>query len=185
MLEPPTVVQLDPGLTAQTKRWIYEAFTWIRRGGGEASTTVATTSGTSHDFNVPVWATKITVRFAGVSFDTGDSYLIQLGDSGGIETSGYSGASSTMASVTATTNYSNGIGIRIIAAGAAIHGRVVIENHDGNTWVASGVLARSDTINTATTGSSKTLSSVLTQLRVTSNSGTSNFDAGSITVKYE
>lgn len=184
-LVPPTLVDQDPSISLNTKRWLYEVFRWISRSLGETSSATDTTSGTEHDFVIPSWATKIIVQFDKVSLNAADSYLIQLGDSGGAETTGYSGSSSTMAAVTATTNYTNGIGIRIIASGADIVGRVEIEHVGENTWVASGVLARTSTANTAVTASIKTLSDALTLVRVTSNSGTAVFNAGSITVRYE
>jgi len=53
-----------------------------------SGTAVASTSGTSIDFtSIPSWVKRVTVMFAGVSTNGTGSYLIQIGDSGGIETS--------------------------------------------------------------------------------------------------
>src|SRR5574341_1141008 len=51
------------------------------------------TSGTSIDFtSIPAWVQKITIEFVGVSTNGTADMLIQIGDSGGIETTGYGGA---------------------------------------------------------------------------------------------
>jgi hypothetical protein len=53
-------------------------------------TSQATTSGTSKDFTgIPSWAKRITLVLQGVSLSASAGLLLQLGDSGGIETSGY------------------------------------------------------------------------------------------------
>ena len=55
-----------------------------------SGTAITTTSGTSHDFtSIPSWVKRITVMFSGVSTNGTSFVQIQLGDSGGIETTGY------------------------------------------------------------------------------------------------
>jgi len=54
------------------------------------SGTAATVSGTSVDFTgIPSWVKRITVMFIGVSTSGTSNILVQLGDSGGVETTGY------------------------------------------------------------------------------------------------
>jgi hypothetical protein len=54
------------------------------------ATAQASTSGTSIDFTgIPAGAKRITVMFSGVSLSGSASYLFQLGDAGGFETTGY------------------------------------------------------------------------------------------------
>ena len=49
-----------------------------------------TTSGTAIDFTgIPSWAKQITIAFDGVSTTGVNGYLVQIGTSGGIETTGY------------------------------------------------------------------------------------------------
>ena len=53
-------------------------------------TVTATTSGTTKDFtSIPAGVKEIVMSFQGMSTNGTGDYLLQLGDSGGIETSGY------------------------------------------------------------------------------------------------
>jgi len=52
----------------------------------------ASTSGTSIDFTgIPAWAKRVTVNLSAVSTSGTNHLLIQVGDAGGVETSGYDG----------------------------------------------------------------------------------------------
>jgi hypothetical protein len=152
----------------------------------QSATAVASTSGTSIDFTgLPSWVKRITVMFSGVSTNGTSNYLIQLGDSGGIENTGYLGASSLLSTGAATTNYTTGFGIRCDQAAAVVQGAVILTNITGNTWAASGVTSRSDTVVTHTTSGNKTLSATLDHVRITTVNGTDTFDAGSINIMWE
>ena len=64
------------------------------------STAVASTSGTSIDFTgLPAWVEKITVMFQGVSTNSTALWLLQLGTSSGVTTSGYLGYAFNAAAV--------------------------------------------------------------------------------------
>src|SRR3990167_6478732 len=68
----------------------------------------ASTSGTAIDFTgIPSGVKRITVMLFGVSTNSTSNYLIQIGDSGGIETSGYvsSAQTDTAARVTSTAGF--------------------------------------------------------------------------------
>ena len=158
-------------------------------GAGILDTEQASTSGTSIDFtSIPSWVKKITVMFVGVSTNGGDKVLIQIGDSGGIETSGYLGAMSVSgASSITTANYTNGFNVAGSATGSIYHGSITLTLEDaaGFTWVASGSMAQSDTTILYTTASSKSLSATLDRLSITTTGGTEAFDAGAINIMYE
>jgi hypothetical protein len=151
-------------------------------------TSQASTSGTSIDFTgVPSWVKRITVMFNGVSTNGTSNKQIQLGDSGGFETTGYLGASVQLtdaASVNAAT-ITTGFGIRSPLAADTINGAVVITNLTSNTWVAQGALTDSSRGAGYLVGGAKALSDVLTQVRITTVNGTDAFDAGSINILYE
>jgi hypothetical protein len=152
-----------------------------------SSTVVASTSGTSIDFTgIPSWVKKITVMFSGVSTNGISDILLQLGDSGGIETTGYLGASVSIADGDRTTaeNFTTGFGSFTQLAAHVCHGFLSIVQLTGNTWVCSGTVARSNVSNVISTAGSKTLSAALTQIRITTN-GADTFDAGSINIIYE
>jgi hypothetical protein len=151
-------------------------------------TAQASTSGTSIDFTgIPSWVKRITVMFNGVSTNGTSNKQIQLGDSGGFETTGYLGASVQLtdaASVNAAT-ITTGFGIRSPLAADTINGAVVITNLTSNTWVAQGALTDSSRGAGYLVGGAKALSDVLTQVRITTVNGTDAFDAGSINILYE
>ncbi len=153
-----------------------------------SGTAQASTSGTSIDFTgIPSWAKRITVMFNGVSTNGTSLKQIQLGDSGGFETTGYLGASVQLtdsASVNAAT-ITTGFGIRSPNAADLINGAVVITNLTSNTWVAQGALTDSSRGAGYLVGGAKALSDVLTQVRITTVGGADTFDAGSINILYE
>lgn len=149
-----------------------------------ASTAVASTSGASIDFtSIPSWVKRITVVFNGVSTNGSSYVIVQLGDSGGVETTSYIGNSQQGGSPVA---FSTGFLISTAAdASATRYGAVSITLLGSNAWVAQGVIA--DTNNTWTTplAGVKTLSGTLDRVRITTVNGTDTFDAGSVNILYE
>ena len=154
-------------------------------------TAVPSTSGTSITFTgLPATVKRIMVMFNGVSLSGSAVPLIQLGDSGGIETTGYLGVGCNTSGGTGTNvnnaQYTTGFGIgQGAGASVAIAGAVTITNVSGNIWVASGTFASTTEAVTRWTAGNKTLSAVLTQIRITTSNGTDTFDAGSINIMYE
>lgn len=147
-------------------------------------TAVASTSGTAIDFTgIPSWVKKITVMFNGVSTN-GSGIRIQLGDSGGIENTGYVGYSVKFESGNVYTASSSGFDLGIASASTAISGLFVLTTLGSNLWVISGTVGAN--ISTANIiGGTKTISDTLTQVRITTVNGTDTFDAGSINIMYE
>lgn len=151
-----------------------------------AGTAVASTSGTSIDFtSIPSWVKRITLVMNGVSTNGSSLLLIQLGDSGGVENTGYLGAASVITSVVSTSAITTGFGINSAGASVVTVGSITLTNISGNVWVASGVFANTEAGRTLTTSGAKTLSDTLTQVRFTTVNGTDTFDAGSINILYE
>jgi hypothetical protein len=145
----------------------------------------ATTSGTSIDFTgIPSWVKRITMIFNAVSTagSTGN-IIVRLGDAGGIETTGYVATSSTPGG---NTDRTNGFVLRQTDASTdVLTGHMVITKISGNTWVSSHtVMAQNDSGSSYGAGR-KTLSDTLTQIRLTTETGTGAFDAGSVNIIYE
>lgn len=154
-----------------------------------SGTAVASTSGTSINFTgIPSWAKRITVMFRGVSTSGTSPYLVQLGDSGGIETTGY--VSTSIGSDTASGDLGGdstaGFIIARISASDIVSGHMVITLFDASTfaWVSSEVTKNNTGITTAG-GGDKALSATLDRIRITTVNGTDTFDAGSINILYE
>ena len=151
-------------------------------------TAVASTSGTSIDFTgIPSWAKKITVMFSGVSTNGTSIPLIQLGDAGGIENTGYSAtAVGISGSGTSANTYTAGFGLIAAShlASNTYFGFVQFDLLSSNNWVAVGNLAIPAVSGVMIAGG-KTLSDTLTQVRITTVNGTDTFDAGTINIMYE
>lgn len=154
-----------------------------------SDTAVASTSGTSIDFTgIPSWVKRITVMFSGVSTNGTSIVQLQLGDAGGIETSGYTGMTARFASASNvyTVAYTAGILTHTnMQAAVSYVAQIVFTLIGSNEWVASGAITSATTNDNCTMCGSKTLSDTLTQLRITTVNGTDTFDAGSINIMYE
>jgi hypothetical protein len=148
------------------------------------SGTAVSATGTSIDFTgIPSWVKRITVIFRDVSLSGSSNIQIQLGDSGGIETTGYVGGGWTN-NVIATSTSGAPISGGYIASWA-YSGTATILNISSNDWVFSSCGAASNNGNPTLGGSSKTLSATLDRIRITTVNGTDTFDAGSINILYE
>lgn len=142
----------------------------------------ATTSGTEFDFtSIPAGVNEITVMFDGISLTGTDNFLIQLGDSGGIEATGYDSVSGLGgASATAATT---GFLILGVNASDEISGMMKLSRMSGNKWVSMHELHRGSGLSSIQGSGIKTLSAELTQLRLT-RTGSNTFDAGAVAINY-
>jgi len=149
------------------------------------ATAVASTSGTTIDFSsIPAGTKKITINFVGVSTDGTSNPLVQLGDAGGVEATGYLGAGDNGTTV---ANFITGFGINTANAATVLHGSIVLNLVDAATftWTANGIFAHSNNGVVQKTAGSKSLSAELDRVRITTVNGTDAFDAGVINITYE
>lgn len=146
-------------------------------------TVVGTTSGTSHDFTIPAGAKEITISFAGVSLSGSSDLLVQIGDAGGFETTGYVSATST---ATGDNSSTAGFVMRLASASNVAYGNMFLTLVDSAAfqWVSSHAARISATV-TCNGGGDKSLSAELTQVRITTVNGTDTFDAGKVNVSYK
>jgi hypothetical protein len=158
------------------------------RGGITSSTAVASTSGLLIDFlSIPSYVKRITVMLDGVSLSGTSHLIVQIGDSGGIETTSYKAQSTVTNTGSATVNSVQGFILISTQAAFVYYGNLTINNLSGNTWTASGTTALIGGTSDSTTmsGGSKTLSATLDRIRIATENGTDTFDAGSINILYE
>jgi len=159
-------------------------------GAINSGTAVASTSGTSIDFtSIPAGVKRITVMFNGVSTNGSSPPQIQIG-SGSVTTSGYLGSNTynggtVFGAANFTTGFGLGLSTSFWGASALVNGAVVLTLQTGNTWVATGSLARTDSAGNYVTNGLVALGGVLDRVRITTPSGTETFDAGSINILYE
>jgi len=157
-------------------------------------TAQSTTSGTAIDFTgIPSWVKRITVMLNSVSTNGTSFPQIQLGTSGGIESTNYIGTTGVIGN-TGTgliTQLSSGILLDCYAsyytASSTRQGSIVFNLIGSNTWTFSGNLGATATavVAIAWTGGSKSLSGTLDRIRLTTVNGTDTFDAGSVNILYE
>ena len=160
-------------------------------GGITLGTAQATTSGTSIDFTgIPAGTKRITILFNGVSTNGTSPLAVQLGDAGGLETTGYisTAARTTLVGglyLTSTTMF------LLNEEGGAVFlysGRVALSLHDASTftWTESGMVIGNTTDGSlGSSGGYKPLSAELDRIRLTTVNGTDAFDAGSVNIQYE
>lgn len=164
--------------------------TWAAPSGGSGitlGTPVASTSGTSIDFtSIPSGTKRITINFAGVSGNGTSNLLVQIGDSGGIENTGYS-SGATNDNGTRVTNTAGFVILSANVAVSAYSGRVTLELMDVSnfTWVSAGQMCDTTSGFDGESGGSKSLSAELDRVRITTVGGTDAFDAGKINITYE
>ena len=154
------------------------------------ATEQASTSGTSIDFTgIPAGARRISINFAGVSTNGTSKKIIQIGDAGGFEVTGYGGSGSqTTSGPTINVDlFTDGFGINSASAAHSIQGTLTLTLVNPATflWSASGILSFSDTAATLQISGTKALSQELSQVRITTQNGTDAFDAGLINIAYE
>lgn len=157
----------------------------------QMGTLTATTSGTTKDFTgIPANTKKIILSLNGVSLNGTSDLLVQLGDSGGIETSGYVSSAAWLFNASPAAATSNTSGFLVRAAGDASysvsgHVTLILMDASTNLWAESHTTANiGASAGVGVGGGTKSLSGTLTQIRLTSVSG-NTFDAGSINITYE
>jgi hypothetical protein len=165
----------------------FEAIPAVTAGAISELTTQATTSGTTKNFAISAGAKRIKIIFDLVSMSGGSTAVeVQLGDAGGLETSGYVGT--VMSTTTGVTAENPTNSFRICKDGEAdanrsFVGMMTIVPIEGSNlrWIATSLSsATTGSITQLSTGA-KTLSAELSQITILG--GT--FDAGQISVTEE
>lgn len=143
-------------------------------------------SGTTSDWPVPPGARRVTVDYSGLGGSGTSVPIIQLGDSGGIETTGYSSVGANITASSAANPFTTGVPLTgSFASTTRIYGKVTMDLEAGNQWVGGGQSAWSNTTAISQVAGGKTLSAELTTVRLTFVNGTDTFTAGTANVSWE
>lgn len=146
----------------------------------------ATTSGSSVTFgSIPANTKRVTIMLEDVSLSTTANLYMRIGDSGGVETSGYYAVSVALVNATNPSIGSSTINFQLangLAAADTVTGAFTLNLKDetNNTWILSGN-AQGDDMHVSS--GDKSLSATLTQVEIYPSTG--NFDGGSINISYE
>jgi hypothetical protein len=157
-------------------------------GGFTLGTVAATTSGTSINFtSIPSTAKMIIVSFVGVSLNAEDDIKIQIGDSGGLESSGYVGGCMEMRLAVPETTEDKTDSFLIVRNNAAVQVCNAVATltlyDDSDTWMchSQGYNATGSKYHAAF--GTKSLSATLDRLSLICGSGA--FDAGAVNISYQ
>jgi hypothetical protein len=178
---------LAPASGGGTTNFLRADGTWVSPGSGGVAIVrtaeVATTSGTVVDWTgLPSDVHEIVIKARGISQSSADSFLVQLGTSGGFETTGYTSTSQLSSTSVFSTS---GFIVFDNATGNILNFTMCIRRVGStNLWVADG----SQVIRTVSGAGGvfageKTLAGVLTQVRLRL-VGSANFDAGAVSLDY-
>jgi hypothetical protein len=141
---------------------------------------VLTTAGTAFDFNsLPADVVRIEIILDRCSLTGSDSFLVQLGTSGGIEATGYDSLYTFSAAAVAFTA---GFWVGGTSAAPLHDGILTLRRVSGNKWIAEGFSTAAGNYSVFSVGR-KTTSGTVDRLRLTRD-GTNTFDAGEVTVQY-
>lgn len=151
--------------------------------------TSTSASGTSVDFTgIPSGVRSIVISLVGVSTNGTSNVICQIGDSGGVENSGYLGTASAVATgTTSATAFTAAFGVnQSVATASVMHGQIILTIVDSSafTWTSSSTIGLSNTAVTHHGAGSKSLSAELDRVRLTMANGTDAFDAGTINIAY-
>lgn len=157
--------------------------TGITASGITCTAATATTSGTAVNYtSIPSGTKRITVNFVGVSLSGSDALLVQIGDSGGLEASGYTANSHNFVT---NYSYSTGYGFSLHNGGFVMSGSAVFTLVDSTTrtWVTSSVMDNHNGYFSNQSGY-KALTAELDRLTILPE-GANTFDAGMVNICYE
>jgi len=151
-----------------------------------SGTAVPTTSGTSVDFTgIPSYAKRITIILNGVSTNSSNTFLVQVGD-GSIVTTGYKTTRGQISTSTAVAQ-ANTTAIAFwapLSSTSAHFGNIVLTTVGSNIWVSSFAVGQGTEAGASYGGGGITLSGALDRFRLTTTAG-DTFDAGSVNILYE
>lgn len=128
-----------------------------------------TTSESSKDFTGIVALNEIVIMINHLGTNGTNSPIIQLGDSGGIETTGYDYSVSAVSTGTATGGNANAAGFAFNvpwSASATFSTIARLHRMTGNTWLYDGTTSSDTGFHTAFFAGTKTLSGVLDRIRL-------------------
>jgi hypothetical protein len=166
-----------------TSTWVASAAT-VSSGNITRATAVTLTNQTSVDFTgIPSWAKRITICLSGFSTNGISLPKIQLG-SGSIQATGYKGA--VWAGAVTATHHSTGFYLINSSTADSYVGHTIVTliQMVDNLWMVS-MTGGYESVYICVGGGSVTLTGALDRLRLTTENGTDQFDAGIVNIMWE
>lgn len=155
---------------------------YVDNNAGSTPTTgaISTTSGSPKSItSIPAGVTEINIALVGVSSTANGGFRIRLGDSGGVETSGYAGMRQSGGTSAAITD---SFQMWLNSAGRSLDAAITLRKTNGNRWIFQG--AGQHDAGSSLGGGTKELSGDLTTVQFDNELGGA-FDAGEIEYSYK
>ena len=149
-------------------------------GGRRLATTAGLTGSQVTVTDIPSWVTEFDVTLDAVSTDGSGVVIIQIGDAGGIETTGYlGGVGNIFASSAANGFNTTGIQLPTASPTAMRYGTLTFRlvSRASNRWSISGIVFDSANSAMGVVGSIKSLSAPLDRIQITTADA---FDGGTM-----
>ncbi len=136
---------------------------------------------------IPSWARRITIMLDFIGTDGTEQLMLQLGDAGGLETSGYDGG---VSNDSGASSLKNGTSFYLNAATVgteSTYGVVTLTSKlpSSNTWAMHAILKIDGTTIGSQAAGVKSLTQPLTQFRISTDGTPDDFDSGTINIMYE
>lgn len=125
---------------------------------------------------IPSWLEHIEVTTGGLSTNGTAEVQLQLGASGGYQTSGYTG---TVYDASTNGSLTNGFRDNLASAAAVREYTYILNKHDGNTWKCTMGGGLTNTPASRWINGTVTLSGTLDRIRVITSNATDTIDSGS------
>ena len=152
-------------------------------GTFKAPTAQTVSSGTGVTFSsLPSYVDVIIISFYAVQLDGGSHLKVQIGDSGGLESSGYITGTAMVGATTGYGSYTDAFQWFVGNSARISSGHLILTNITSNTWIYS-YTGKVDTDKVSVGGGRKDLSDTLTQVKVFPG-GSNNFAGGTINIAY-
>ena len=148
--------------------------TEVAHGGGTTRTLT----------DIPSGVKKVTVMIEQLSSNGTDNYLLQIGPSGGVETSGYDCDAGSMNN--AYTNSTAGFLLMQTTVAASLYNgtyHLYLFNSSDNQWGFSGGCSTNN--DAFVTHGQKSISGVLNKISITTTGGSNVFDSGAVNIQFQ
>jgi len=170
------------------KAYVDGEISGVTTGTITLATAQASTSGTAVLFgSIPSGTKRIVMMLNEVSTNGTSRFMVQIGDAGGIEATGYINNVVELNSTPNPASNTTGFAINQSPSASVTHsGKITLDLMDASafTWVSNSMLTGGSNIPDISVGR-KSLSAELTQIQLTTANGTDTFDAGAVNISYE
>lgn len=159
--------------------------------GLNSGTVQSSPSGTTIDFTgLPSTIKQIHILINGLSTNGTSNVIVQLGDSGGVEPTGYVGAISRFGAAALATAATDSNGLTVVndvAAADVMQGVISLYLLDAanNIWTIKSTISESNAATHFSAAGTKALTATLTSVRITTAGGANSFDNGNINIQYQ